>query len=115
MIGNLYFVVKSAVITFAIVCLLQIQFQNKTLETRLMGFVRTTLAPQVLGSGDKKINHSDFKMSSKEVSALKKRIFESEAFKGVGKSAKAVFVKEMEKVMNSNDKQKNEKEEKEEK
>jgi len=109
MIGNLYFVVKSTVITFVIVCLLQIQFQNRSLETRLMSFVRTTLAPQVLGSNDKKINHSDFTINPKEMNALKKRIFESDAFKGVGKSAKAVFIKEMEKVMNSKDEKSDEK------
>lgn len=99
MIGSLYFVVKSSVITFLIVCLLQIQFHNKTLEDRLMKFVRKTLAPQVLGKESVNLNHRKYRLEPKEMAELKKRIFESDALKGVKKSAKAIFFKEMTDVM----------------
>lgn len=86
-------------ITFLIVCLLQIQFRGKTIEKRLMTFVRSTLAPQILGRDDTLIDHSKYRLSPTEMANLKKKVFDSEALKGVRKSAKALFFKEMTNVM----------------
>jgi len=105
MIGSLYFVVKSSVLTVVIVCLLQIQFRDQTLEDRLMDFVRTSLAPQMLGQEQARIDQSTYKMSPKDMAALKKKVFESEALKDVRSNVKSLFLKEMNTVMDGEEKE----------
>lgn len=108
MIGTLYFVIKSTVVTFLIVCLLQIQFRDRTIEDRLMSFVRDSLAPQVLGDESIAIDHKKYRMSPKDIKSLRKKVFESNALKGVKKSAKSLFFEEMTEVMKTPDKKENE-------
>ena len=105
MIGNLYFVVKAAVITFVIVCLLQIQFRNRTLEDRLMALVRTSLAPQVLGRENSTVLESTYKLSPSELVELRQKVFNSEALKGVKKNVKSLFFQEMTDVMEKSKKE----------
>lgn len=109
MIGNLYFIAKSSIITFMIVCLLQIQFKNKTLEDRLMNFVRTSLAPTVLGLEKININHDDFTMSPEEIVMIRTKILNSDALKGVRKNVKKVFIREMENVLKEQQESRSEK------
>lgn len=97
--GSLYFVLKNSIITIIIVCLLQIQISSKSLEERLMTFVRHTIAPKFLGTETTYITNESLQLSPKDLGNIRKKIYNSSAFKGLQKNAKDVFLKEMTEVI----------------
>ena len=93
--GTLYFIAKSSILTFVIVCLLQVEFQSKSLEDRLMGYIRQQLAPKVLGVDTTYINPKDYRITPEEISEIRQKIYESESLKGIQTKARELLLKEM--------------------
>lgn len=93
--GTLYFVLKSSVVSFFIVCLLQIKIGSSTFEDRLMSFARKTLAPQVLNVETDYIKPGKYKIDAKDLKKVKDRIYKSKVLKDVRKKTKDLFLKEM--------------------
>lgn len=104
--GTIYFILKNSIITIVIVCLLQIQFGDKTLEDRLMTFVRTTVAPSFLGTETTYIKEKSLHVSPTDLGEIRKKIYDSPLFKGVKSGAKEVFLKEMTDVIKSSNEKK---------
>lgn len=97
--GSLYFIIKNAVVTVVVVCLLQIQIGGKTLEDRLMGFVQGSVAPKFLGTETTYNKKNPVKMTPKDLGEIRKRIYNNKLFDGVKKGAKDLFLKEMTEVI----------------
>ena len=97
--GTLYFIIKNSIVTVIIVCLLQIQIAGKTFEERLMGFVQKTVAPKFLGTETTYVHENKLKMSPKDLSGIREKIYNNKMFDGVKKGAKDLFLKEMAEVI----------------
>lgn len=109
LVGTVYFILKSSVLTFFIVCFLQIKIGSHTFEDRIMNSVRNTFAPQILNVQTDYIKSGRYKIGPKELKKVKERIYKSEMLKDVRKKTKDLFLKEMTEVFSkseNNDKNK---------
>lgn len=98
--GTLYFIIKNSIVTLALVSLMQIQFGGRSLESRLMNYIRHDLAPNFLGAReDTYIKSSELKLHPEDLVALRKKIYESPYLSGVKDSAKEIFMKEISDIM----------------
>ncbi len=104
--GSLYFILKNSIITILIVCLLQIQFSNLSLEDRLMTFVRNNVAPNFLGAETTYINKKSIHMTPADLGEIRKKIYNSSIFSGLKKNAQDVLLKEMTEVIKSSNEKK---------
>lgn len=99
--GTAYFVLKNTVLTFMIVSFLQIEVGSKTLETRLMGFVRKSLAPKFLGREPIEIDKSmDF--TQNQVESIKGRIKNSEFYKDAKSGMREAIMEEIQSLFKEN-------------
>ncbi len=100
--GSLYFIIKNTVLTVIIVCFMQIQFGGKSIEHRLMGFVRKTVAPKFLGTETTYIKEKSLAIDHKDL----QKIRNNKVFDGVKTKAKDLFFKEMNEVIKESQKEK---------
>jgi hypothetical protein len=112
--SSLYFVVKNSILTFVIVCLLQVKFGSKTIENRLMNWIRKDLAPTFLGTETVYESTPKIELSPETISKLRKKVYQSSVFKNIKNSAKEIFLNEITEVLkdSENDQIKSKKEEK---
>lgn len=99
--GTIYFILKNSIITIVIVCLLQLKFGDKTIEDRVMGFVRLTVAPKFLDTETTYITKKSMKLNASDLNGIRKKIYNNPVFKEVKNSAKELFLKEMTDVIKS--------------
>ncbi len=97
--GSLYFIFKNTVITIVIVCFLQLKFKEKTLENRLMSFLRLTATPKFLGTKSPYTTSQYLKITPQDLKEIRKKIYDSSILKNIKNSVKELFLNEMTKVI----------------
>jgi hypothetical protein len=95
--GTAYFILKNTVLTFVIVSLLQIEVGSKTLETYLMRFVRSSLAPKFLGQEPIEIDGS-MNFSKEQLNSIKDKIRQSEFYKEAKSSVRETMIEEIQSI-----------------
>lgn len=108
--GTFYFVLKSTVITFVLVSLLQIKLGSQTLEFRLMNLIRTDLAPMFLDKDKLQINRNSVEFSKEQLHSIKEKIKNSDALKNAKDGAKDMLLEEIQSLF-QNEKNKDSQEE----
>jgi len=101
--GTLYFVLKNTVLTFVIVSFMQINIGSKTVETYIMNFVRSTLAPQFLGREPIEID-GRLQFSKDQIESIKSKLKKSDFYKDAKSSAKKAILEEVQGLYSNEEK-----------
>ncbi len=99
--GTLYFVIKNSIVTLSIVTLMQISVLGKTIEDRIMNFVRGNFAVRFLGTEHMTLNEESLELSPEQIKEIRSRFGESAFMKMVKSQAKELLKEEL-KNMSSN-------------
>lgn len=93
--GTLYFVVKNTIVTIVVVTLMQVSLLGKTIEDRVMNFVRGNFAVKFLGTEHISLNENSLELSPKQITEIRKRFGESAFMKMIKTQATEMMKEEL--------------------